>query len=524
MLTNESPRYLFGAPTSQNCRLTDHLSDLNLGTEQRARSDSSGSNMSNASTSSATARPPFNSSHSVSYNVPGFRGPITAFEQPSTAPVMPNDINQFMNSLPHNDPMQHASSGDIPHINCNNSVSQYERNYSGYRATNFTQHSGNSSVSSSPAMMRQIEVQHIQSQNENRGESPSVSQHQPSYTYRIQFHPSGAAGNQQGTPSRGWVFQQPNSSTQMPYQNVVYPNEHQDTVIRSSDARTLPITQSYSNHGTPTRSPFNSPGEELPGYPLYGAQGPAHYGSQHSSQATIFLSNPTATSHHYPTMPRTVQQSPIQGLYNPGSLNDVRQSPGVNMMRSNSSNSQPSPQGGQVGPVVVEITTPRQGGSGVQSQIQFFNSISGPAQQGQGSALQTPTSGYMGHVSPQGEAGMPMDPSATGGNSPFVRQYNPQDRSTVINFNKCTSREENSAGFLKFPPMPSDCRVPGHSHGLTKTCSVDSEPVFVSEMEYNRIMSPASSHSSLSSESSAVRERPQSSGSVEEPGYLHGKE
>ncbi|WAR08443.1 TAB3-like protein [Mya arenaria] len=296
MLTNESPRYLFGTPTNQHCRLNEHLTELNLEAEPRARSDSSSSNMSNASSGSTPLRPPLTSSQGVSYNVPGFRGPITAIEHPSTAPVMRNEINQFMNQLQSHE--HHASSGDIPNINCNNSSGSSTSGYSGYR-TNYGQHSTNSSACSSPAMLRPIEVQHVQTSGGDNRESPT--QAQGPITYRFQINPGGV-GSQPGTPSRGW--------------------------------------------------------------------------------------------------------------------------------------------------------------------------------------------------------------------------YQPE-RPTVINFQK---PDDSNAGFMKFPPMPSECRVPGHAHGLQKASSVDSESVFVSEMEYNRqpFMSPASSHSSLNSESSSAMrtDRPQSSGSVEEPGYL----
>ncbi|XP_052809006.1 mitogen-activated protein kinase kinase kinase 7-interacting protein 3 homolog isoform X2 [Mya arenaria] len=509
MLTNESPRYLFGTPTNQHCRLNEHLTELNLEAEPRARSDSSSSNMSNASSGSTPLRPPLTSSQGVSYNVPGFRGPITAIEHPSTAPVMRNEINQFMNQLQSHE--HHASSGDIPNINCNNSSGSSTSGYSGYR-TNYGQHSTNSSACSSPAMLRPIEVQHVQTSGGDNRESPT--QAQGPITYRFQINPGGV-GSQPGTPSRGWVFQGANPN--MPYQNVTYPSEHHETVMRPT-VRTLPISQqqfSNSTFNTLVRSQYNSPGDELPSYTLYGGQEPGNFPGQHSSQATFFISNPTASpnpgSHHYPTMPRTVQQSPIQGLYNPGSMNDVRLSPNVNVMRSNSTNSQPSPQGIS-GPVVVEIKTPRTG-TGVQSQIQFFNNISGtPVSNPQASAA-----GYMGHVSPQEESNVTHDPSVK---QSFLRQYQPE-RPTVINFQK---PDDSNAGFMKFPPMPSECRVPGHAHGLQKASSVDSESVFVSEMEYNRqpFMSPASSHSSLNSESSSAMrtDRPQSSGSVEEPGYL----
>ncbi|XP_052242715.1 mitogen-activated protein kinase kinase kinase 7-interacting protein 3 homolog isoform X1 [Dreissena polymorpha] len=468
MLANESPKYLF-----ETC---DQLSDLHFG-GARPRSNSSGNTMIN--TNSVPAPLPY------SRNVPGFRGPITALEHPCTAPVMSNDINQFMTTVRRR---EQGSCNDIPNINCNNAHgSSNNLQHVGYGPrTNYGQsNSGNSSASASPVMVP-IDVQHMQTNDS-----------QQNFLCRIQLNPS--SNSQSGTPSRGWIFQ-PATNQNIAYQNV-FPGEHN---VLQPDTRTLPISQTYTpgNHSCSlTNSPYSSPGEELPAFSGYAGQNKG----QHSTQKTIYLTNPTASPNpnQLSTMPRT----PVPGHYNPGSVNDVRLSPG-NLSRSNSANSQPSPQG-YPGSVIVEIKTPV--GAGVQSQIKYFETI-GSSNTGPHST--TASGAYLSHISPN----EPQVPSDTNIKQPYVTR-----RPNVINFPGGASREER---FLKFPPMPNECRVPGHVHGqLQKTPSSDAESVFVSEMEYNRsFVSPASSPNSVSSDSqTALSERERAlyySGSYEEPAYL----
>lgn len=516
MLTNESPKYLFG---NQNCQVNDRLSELNLGEgEPRPRSDSSGSNMSNASSSSASSRPPYNTSHSL-INVPGYRGPIigTDDNHPPTAPIMPNEINQFMDMY-RND----QNTAEIPNINCNN-VQSVHHPY-GTRTvqygTNYGQSpSGNPvNISSSQQNLRQIEVQHIQTNREPGGVNPQSNYFQ----IRIAPNNSGLSSHvtrnnqsQPVTPNRGWVQHPVHYNS--PYHNVVYP-ANQNTAF-PSDLRTLPISQQQYNvnHTSAVTSPYKSPVEEQRNFGGYDQQ----YESQHSSQATIYLQNPapppnsqvsTMTRIERPMLsPGGQINTNIHSQYNdPGMSSNLIRNPSVN-------NSLASPKG-LSGPVLVEIVQNPQRGLGVQSHIEYFNKIAGTPNSNQaGVSPQTVKKNVMlSHMTQPTEN--PMSDSH--------RHYTPE-RPTVINIKGAgTSRDDG--GFLQFPPMPNECRVPGHPHGpIQKSASVDSNSVFVSDMEYRHIsgqpfMSPASSHSSLCSESSAVRDRPRSGSLQDDPDYLKG--
>ena len=497
MLTNESPKYLFGGPNpnyypnSTFHELPNAVGELG---EQRPRSDSSGSNMSNASSSSSTSRPQLGH-----VNRPGFRGPITAFEQhPVTAPVVANDISHFMDSMNH-------GNNDIPHINCSNNSGNTGMNPFSNRSVSYSGYgpclSGNTSGSASPAL-RPIEVQHIQTENR---ESPTPNQQ--SYTYRIQIHPNNG---DTGVPSHGWMYH----PVSMQQQNVIFPSTSQDILPNSQH-------QQYIHAGA--TSPYQSPGEDQPGYANY-AQGV--YGPPHASQTTIFLTNPTApnASQQFSTIPRTLQSSPLQPHYNPGSLTDLRLSPNPNVNWNNNSpqTSQVSPQANPR-PVVFEI--PQRSG-GVQSQIQYFDSIARTTNSQGGGGQQTPQSTFIGHMSPQTENPVP---------DPLKRNFQPE-RPSVINIHGAIGNQDSE--FLKFPLMQNVCQVPAHQLGpnVQKSHSVDSpESVFAPEKDYQRhipsasqppFMSPASSPSSLSSGSSAqqTNNERQRSGSVDDPAYMQGKE
>ncbi|XP_053396304.1 mitogen-activated protein kinase kinase kinase 7-interacting protein 3 homolog [Mercenaria mercenaria] len=514
MLTNESPKYLFG---NQNCQVNDRLSELNLG-EPRPRSDSSSSNMSNASSSSASSRPPFNSSHSL-MNVPGYRGPIigTDDNHPPTAPILPNEINQFMDMYRGD-----QNTAEIPNISCNNvqSVQPYGNRTFQYGGGYGQNPSGNPvSLSSSQQNLRQIEVQHIQTSRE-----PSVVNQQPNYfQIRIASNHSGLGGHvtqnnpsQPMTPNRGWVQHPVHYNN--PYHKVAY-TANQNTAF-SSDHRSSPISQYNVNHNSAVTSPYRSPVEEQRTFGGYGQQ---QYESQHSSQAMIYLQNPTASPNTQmntvPLVERPILSPGGQNNVNVhGSYNDPCSSP--NIVRNPSMNDcQPSPQN-MSGPVLVEIKTPQRG-LGVQSRVQFFNKIAGTSNSNPGGVSpQTVQKNVMlGQYSQSNENPLPESQQH------YVNRHYTPERPTVINFQGSgTSRDDG--GFLQFPPMPPECRVPGHPHGpIQKSASVDSNSVFVSDMEYRNIptqpfMSPASSPSSLSSESSAARERPRSGSLQDDPAYL----
>lgn len=489
MLTNESPNYLFGPEVYSNSHtneLQSTLCDLNIG-EQRARSDSSGSNMSNASSSSSSSRPQLGM-----VNRPGYRGPITTFENhPSTAPVVSTDISMFMENLSM---VPNASTSEIPRINCDNGSGNVTGVH-GYvnRTDNHScgapHPSGNLSASMSPGALRPIAVQHIKTHNESR-DSPTPSQQ--SYTYEIKIHPQNPSWMFQPTPQN--MISYPSSEEAVAPHNFHPSNQHQQYIP------------------APATSPYKSPGEEKPSFGAY-AQGP--FGHQQSSQATIFITNTAAASGSQTyTMPRTLMPTG-QAQYNPGSLTDIRLSPNTPVNRSISQNSQQSPQG-MTGNVVFEIKPPPRVGGVVQSHIQFFDKMI-QSNSGQSGGVGQHPPHYGGHVSPQNENPVP---------GPTPRH---PERPTVINFHGFTSRQDD--GFLKFPSvMPNKCDVPEHQHGLVqKSHSVESpsEPVCFRTDRHipssQSFVSPASSHSSLSSGSSAqqTNER-QRSGSVDDPAYLQG--
>lgn len=513
MLTNESPKYLFG---NQNCHMSDRLSELNLG-EPRPRSDSSGSNMSNASSSSASSRPPYNTSHSL-MNVPGYRGPIigTDDNHPSTAPILPNEIDQFMDMY-----RTDQSSSEIPNINCNNvqSVHPYGNRTVQYGTSYGQNPSGNPiNVSSSQQSLRQIEVQHIQTNRDPSGPP------QPNYfQIRIAPNPSGHmtrnSQSQPVTPNRGWVQHPVHYNN--PYHNVTY-QTNQNTAF-SSDLRTLPISQQQFNvnHASAVTSPYKSPVEEQRSF---GGFEPQQYESQHSSQATIYLQNPASAMNSQVNTTRVERPMLSPGGQVNTNIHSPYTDPGLspNIVRNTSVNSSQASPVGISGPVLVEIIQNPQRGLGVQSHIEYFNKIAGTPNSSQsGMSPQTSKKNVMpGHMTQSNENPLPESQQT------FLNRHYTPDRPTVINI-QGTGTSRDDGGFLQFPPMPNECRVPGHPHGpIQKSASVDSNSVFVSDMEYRHIpaqpfMSPASSHSSLSSESSAaVRERPRSGSLQDDPAYL----
>lgn len=501
MLTNESPKYLFD---NQAGEVNDQLSGLNIG-ESRPRSDSSGSNMSNASSSSASSRPPYHSSHSLR-NVPGYRGPIIGTDDchPSTAPVLPNEINQFMDYY-----QNEQNPNEIPNINCNNAGGM--QSYSSSRMVSYGSYglnpSGNPSASSSQSVLRPIEVQHVQTSRETNAliQQPNYFEIRVMPSYSGSGHVTRVTQAQPVTQNRDWI-QHPVHYNH-PYQNVVYPS-NQNPAFRP-DLRSLPLSSNQygENSSSTASSPYRSPEDEHINFSQQ------QYESQHSSQATIYLQNPTANS---PTFTRTDRPMHSPGQYTNlqpsnehGASQNVYRGAVVN-------NPQPSPKG-ITGPVVVEIKTPQR--SGVQSHIQYFNKISGTPNSNHGGAnSQTVQNVMLGHVTPLNE-------NSSESHQNFMSRHYTPERPTVINIQgQVTSRDEG--GFMKFPPMPNECRVPGHPHGtVQKSASVESNSVFSSELDYRCVpsqpfMSPASSHSSLSSESSAARERPRSGSVQDDPAYL----
>ncbi|XP_060608598.1 TGF-beta-activated kinase 1 and MAP3K7-binding protein 3-like isoform X2 [Ruditapes philippinarum] len=515
MLTNESPKYLFG---NQNCQVNERINELNLG-EPRPRSDSSGSNMSNTSSSSASSRPPLTSSHSL-MNVPGYRGPIigTDDNHPPTAPILPNEINQFMDMY-----RSDQNTAEIPNISCNNlqGVQPYGNRQIQYSGGYVQNPSGiPAGVNTSQQNLRQIEVQHIQTSREHS----VVNQHPNYFQIRIASNPSVVTGHvtannssHQMNSNRGWVQHPVHYNN--PYHKVTY-TANQNTAF-SPDHRSSPIShQQYNNNHTPTvTSPYRSPIEEQRSFGGYGQQ---QYESQHSSQAMIFLQNPTASPNTQNTVPHGERPLVSPGGQNDanihGSYSDPSLSPNVRNPSMN--DSQPNPQN-ITGPVLVEIIKPPPRAPGVQSHIQFFNKFSGPPNSNPGGVSpQTVHKNMMlGQYTQSNENPLPESQPN------YVNRHYTPERPTVINFQgPGTSRDDG--GFLKFPHMPNECRVPGHPHGpIQKSASLDNNSVFISDMDYRHIptqpfMSPASSPSSLSSESSVARDRQRSGSVQDDPAYL----
>lgn len=513
-LSSESPNYLFG--NSQNGPGHDMLSGFGEMTINncRPRSDSSSSSMSNTSSGSVSSRPPYSTSHSL-MNVPGYRGPINlpADDQPLTAPVRPNDIVQFLDLVSGDRSAQY-----IPSINCNNNVNSnsnrtkpmsfgvsYGHNSSGTSSQNLPGHS-------QPGL-RPIEVQHVKTSDHSSSPVPQR------YTYQIQIDPRldpGSGASQVFQPnamSGGWTHHPIQAFKTSSYQNMTNnPNV-------AYDLQPLPTSQQQQYNYYP--SGMSTPDQEQRSFGAmnYGSQSP--YGGQHSTQATIYLHNPVGNVSHYNTTPRidrTIHShSPMGGASNfnvHSSASDSRLSP--NFMRSTSQSHQPSTP--QHRNVVVEIKQRDPSGLGVQSQIQYFNNIAGGQSNssggGQHSAAQM--SSVIGHASP-----------ALGADSSGSAQYErTSTRPTVINLQGPGASQEEG-GYLKFPPMPNLCRVPGHGHGPVSSvdmgfkygeCRSELDMRPTPMMPY---VSPASSHSSLSSESSAVREpeRPRSGSLADDPEY-----
>ena len=460
--------------------------------------------------------------------VPGYRGPIIATEDvalPNTAPVLPSDINQFMHGL------DAQLAQNIPNINCNNSAGSNSRQFgegyaSGYNfGGNYTQNLSGNSPPTPPQkpFLRPIEVQHIQT---------SVKEPKEVHTYQIHINPSQRTGymtTKNNQPEPGWTRHPVQYNHN--YQNVNFPT---NTAFPHAP-RSLPVVQQSNLNSNQS---YISPNEERNYGNTFGQQNQFSTGTQHLSQAHIYLQNPNASNQQLGYRRDPTMHSPV-GHYesNTGAMNDYRMSP--NFMRSPSSPGQPqigsntsqSPQQHLSRPLFVEIKS--SGPEGIASQIQYFNKMSGP-----GSNLMNPGS-VVGSAS--------VLSSNSGGNSTqnFVpcnpphssyvdRLYTPE-RPTVINLHGTNTTSQGGGpggeGFMQFPPMPNYCRVPAHQHPQppARSASTESEPVLGSELEVRHmrqlpLVSPASSHSSLSSSDTSARElqRPRS-GSVEDPEYMQGE-
>lgn len=444
--------------------------------------------------------------------VPGYRGPIIAVDEmglPSTAPVLSSDINQFM----HDFDAQRAQ--NIPSISCNNSGSN-SRNLEGLSGKNYGgTYNPNLSGNSPPTppqkpVLRPIEVQHIQTSTEPK----------EVHTYQIRINPGTSymtANNQSET--RGWT-QHPIQYNHN-YQNVTFPSNTAFPHVPHS----LPVSQQNLN----TNQSYISPSEDRHYGSSFG-QNQFSTGPQHLSQAHIYLQTPNASNQQQPgnRLDRTMHSPVISGGHYDSSaaaVGDYRMSP--NFLRSPSSpghpqiGTGPGPQQQLVRPFVVEIKTC--GPDGVASQIQYFNKLS------DNSSSKMNPAGGVGNQTVGSVVGSNSDNTST---SMFVpcnpphssyidRMYSPE-RPSVINLpGTNTSQGE---GFLQFPHMPNYCRVPAHQHGAVRSMSAENEPVLGSELDIRHVrqmplVSPASSHSSLSSDMSAREPQRPRSGSVEDPEY-----
>lgn len=445
--------------------------------------------------------------------VPGYRGPIIATDEmglPNTAPVLSSDINQFMHGF-DSQPAQ-----TIPSISCNNngSISRNFEGFSGYNygGTYMPNLSGNSPPTPpQKPVLRPIEVQHVQTSTEPE-----------KVHYQIRINPSPGnnymtSNNQPET--RGWT-QHPIQYNHN-YQNVTYPNNTAFPQVPQS----LPVSQPNIN----TNQSYISPSDERNYGGSFG-QNQFATGSQHLSQAHIYLQTPNASNQQPGNRLDRTMHSPVigGGHYdsNTGAMSDYRMSP--NFLRSPSSPGQPqvntaqSPQQQFGRPFVVEIKT--SGPERVASQIQYFNKLSGSSSNLMNTGSSGLSSQTLGPV-----LGSNSDNSST---STFVpcnpphssyvdRLYTPE-RPSVINL-PGTNTSQGEA-FLQFPHMPNYCRVPAHQHGPIRSASTESEPVLGSELDIRHVrqmplISPASSHSSLSSDMSAREPQRPRSGSIEDPEY-----
>lgn len=446
--------------------------------------------------------------------VPGYRGPLIVSEDmvlPNTAPVLSGDINQFM----HGFDAQHAQ--NIPNISCNNTGANsrhFGDGHSGYSYGGAYTHnvSGNSPPTPpQKPVLRPIEVQHIQTSKE------------PKEVHKYQIRINPAQGNSYVTSNNqsetGWT-QHPVQYNHH-YQNVNFPNNTAFPQVPHS----LPVAQSNLS----SKQSYVSPSEER-NYGSSFGQNQFTTGPQHLSQAHIFLQTPN-TSNQLGYRRDQSLHSPVLGVghydSNTGGVGDYRTS--SNFLRSPSSPGQPQigssstqnhPQ--QYGrPIIVEIKT--SGPEGVASQIQYFNKISGTGtnMMSQGSGLGSQTSSNSGNSTTQNF--VPCNPP----HSLYVdRVYSPE-RPSVINL-LGTNTASHGEGFMQFPTMPNYCRVPAHQHTPIRSASTESEPVLGSELEVRRVrqmplVSPASSHSSLSSDTSAREPQRPRSGSIEDPEYMQGK-
>ncbi|KAL3882605.1 hypothetical protein ACJMK2_028930 [Sinanodonta woodiana] len=531
-LSNESPKYLFGTTPISSDQLGNRFQDMSVQScESRPRSDSSSSNRSNASSCSATSSkasnsswPPYNPSHVNQ----GHRGVSSQSdtETPST-PVIISDLNQFSGS---------QMLRPIPNIDCI-TAGAYDGGRSGL---GYGCHQGGSTISavisSSPKQqpqppLRQIKVQHIQTEDSTRGTGNIPPK--PATNPSIHFSTENEKLNYFDTTVGSYV----------PFQ---YPY-----ALHSSNSAPGLSTLSGSNYNT-----------------NYSPEGPVHSQGltdyevpQHHSQATIYIKSPTASSSHgvggrslYPSSSAVQQQQQQQG---PLSMHIYYGESGV--PHNQSSNYPPRPSKSQEQPqspknyhtplfVSIESTGPegssksfqllREGppSEGISKHIQFFNELAvGNTTIGRGGRTGVNYVGDSGKGRPLASNSLSYNPSPPPQPS-YVGRQNTSERPKVMTIHNASviNSSQGEAGssqvYYHYPPLENVCRVPGHPPEY-HVKSVDSESGcvgaigYTSETDRQKVVhrlynSPIPSQRSAGSESSQKEpQRPRSGSLQDDPAY-----
>lgn len=523
VLSSESPKFLFGGNMDT---VTSHMQTFNIGhaeTRQRSDSGSSGvSSTSNCSASSVSSWPPVNT------NTGGMSFTSHSEARPQTAPVEPRDLNPFF--------VSGRNTGNIPNIHCDAYNLGNSPHVSNYPAAGNVPLSGNNPTKG----LRQIQVFHVQTPEGSRtpqGQiSPSVNQ-QGQYVYKIQVspRPGGYSGHDQ-YPSQQQVSPQLQHQHSYPapsswrsnspvnyntgsynigphgnYINQSYGNDpgmfsldRYSGGMRHTQQDTSPQghsnTISFQNQYSPTQ----------PNYPT--TQQNQFNRPNHSSQATIYIRNTTSAA----KLDTPGDRTPIYSPGNQGFPINMHMSQSEPFL-SQQSNSYLNPQ----------VTSPGNPNATSQQPSQNFNKPLFVKLESYGPDKYVPSE-------PQGASSSSnIFPSSSIGGA-----VNPPSNSYVTKLQSAgggPSQGDNGQVFIHYPQVPNTCRVPGHPPVPSRTPSIENEhkskiignpeiePRHLSHATFPPLVSPASSHSSLSSESSQREVQRRRSGSLqEEAAYTQG--
>ncbi|KAJ8315204.1 hypothetical protein KUTeg_007354, partial [Tegillarca granosa] len=504
ILSSESPKFLFGGNMDT---VTSHMQTFNIGhaeTRQRSDSGSSGvSSTSNCSASSVSSWPPTNT------NTGGMSFTSHSEARPQTAPVEPRDLNPFF--------LGGRNTGNIPNIHCDAYNPGSSPHVSNYQAGNVPL-SGNNPTKG----LRQIHVVHVQTPEVGRtppGQiSPCVNQ-QGQYVYKIQVspRPSGYSSHdqypsqQQVSPqlqqqhsypaSSSWRSNSPyNIGPHGNYINHSYGNDHgmfsldRYSGMRHTQQETSPQghcnTISFQNQYSPTQ----------PNYPTTQQQQNPFSRPNKSSQATIYIRNTTSAA----KLDTPGDRTPI---YSPGNQGfpinmHMSQSEPFLSQQSNSFMNQVTSSGN---PNATSQQPSQNYSKPLFVKLESYGPDNKFESQGASSSSNMFPSSLGGAVNPPSNSYVTKLQSAGGG----------------------PSQGDNGQVFIHYPPVPSTCRVPGHPPVPSRTPSIENEhkskignpeiePRHLSHATFPPLVSPASSHSSLSSESSQREVQRRRSGSLQE--------